>query len=45
MQTDDHQLTERCRQWLDGIKSQFAGTPVAPGETEARMTPVAFKKS
>ena len=29
---DDHQLTERCRQWLDGIKSQFAGTPVAPGE-------------
>jgi len=45
MQTDDHQLTERCRQWLDGIKSQFAGTPVAPGETEGRMTPVAFKKS
>ena len=45
MQTDDHQLTERCQQWLDGIKSQFAGTPVAPGESEGRMTPVAFKKS
>jgi biotin carboxylase len=30
LQTDDDQLTGRCRHWIDGIKSQFAGTPVAP---------------
>ena len=32
LQTDDDQLTERCRHWIEGIKSQFAGTPVGPGD-------------
>jgi biotin carboxylase len=45
LQTDDNKLTERCRRWIDGIKSQFAGTPVAPGEAAGRMTPIAFKQS
>jgi biotin carboxylase len=28
LQSDDDQLTERCRLWIDGIAAQFAGTPV-----------------
>ena len=32
LQTDDDQLTERCRRWIDGINGQFAGTPVGPGD-------------
>jgi biotin carboxylase len=28
MQTEDNELTERCRQWIDGVRSQFSGTPV-----------------
>ncbi|ETZ98482.1 putative acetyl-CoA carboxylase [Mycobacterium kansasii 824] len=30
LQTDDYQLTERCRRWVQGIKAQFASTPLAP---------------
>ena len=30
LQTDDYQLTERCRRWVKGIKAQFASTPLAP---------------
>ncbi|MCA4727293.1 biotin carboxylase [Mycolicibacterium fortuitum] len=29
MQTDDYQLTERCRRWVAGIKAQFASTSLA----------------
>ena len=29
MQTEDNELTERAREWIDGIQAQFAGTPVA----------------
>jgi hypothetical protein len=28
LQTDDYQLTERCRRWVDGIKAHFASTPL-----------------
>jgi hypothetical protein len=28
MQTDENELTERCREWIDGVRSQFAGTAV-----------------
>jgi DNA-binding PadR family transcriptional regulator len=28
MQTDDNQLTERARQWIEAIRQQFVGTPV-----------------
>jgi biotin carboxylase len=34
LQTDQEELTTRCRRWIDGIKSQFAGTPVEPAEAE-----------
>jgi biotin carboxylase len=44
LQTDDGQLTERCRHWIDGIKAQFAGTPVA-GDADAVAAPFAFKKT
>jgi len=43
MGTADNQPTERCRQWVDAIKAQFAGTPVAPDEPAGRVTPFAFK--
>jgi biotin carboxylase len=43
MGTADNQPTERCRQWVDAIKAQFAGTPVAPDEPAKRVTPFAFK--
>ena len=33
LQTDDDQLTDRCRRWIDGIKAQFAGTPVVAADT------------
>ena len=32
MQTEDNRLTERARQWIDGIHAQFAGTPRAPAD-------------
>jgi biotin carboxylase len=28
MQTEENELTERCRDWIAGIRSQFEGTPV-----------------
>lgn len=30
LQTDDYQLTERCRRWVTGMKAKFASTPLAP---------------
>ncbi|MCB0930806.1 MAG: hypothetical protein KDB71_02765 [Mycobacterium sp.] len=30
LQTDDYQLTERCRRWVAGIKAKFISTPLAP---------------
>ncbi|BBZ33653.1 biotin carboxylase [Mycolicibacterium confluentis] len=30
LQTDDYQLTERCRRWINGFKTQFASTPLTP---------------
>jgi biotin carboxylase len=29
LQADDNQLEERCRQWITGMRGQFAGTPPA----------------
>jgi biotin carboxylase len=37
LQTDDGRLTDRARDWIEGIKGQFAGTPVEPAGT-ARVT-------
>jgi biotin carboxylase len=30
LQTDDYQLTERCRRWVEGIKAHFASTTLTP---------------
>jgi hypothetical protein len=43
MQTENNRLTERALQWIDGIKSEFAGEPVreeepAPGGALAFKT-------
>jgi biotin carboxylase len=44
MQTDENKLTERCREWIEGIHSQFAGTPVAEdAEPPPRHDALAFK--
>jgi biotin carboxylase len=42
LQTDDMQLEDRCKQWITGIRAQFAGTPILrqhPGPA----TPPSFK--
>jgi hypothetical protein len=33
LQTNGGSLSDRARQWIEGIKSQFAGTPVQPADT------------
>jgi biotin carboxylase len=44
MQTDDFTLTERSRQWIAGIRDQYAGTPVTKEEAPRRKRePFAFK--
>lgn len=30
LQTDDYQLTDHCRHWVDGIKARFVSTPLSP---------------
>jgi biotin carboxylase len=41
MQTDDFQLTDRCRTWLKALRSEFAGVPAPPAESYD--APMAFK--
>jgi hypothetical protein len=47
LQTDDHELTERARTWISGIKRQFSTAPVAPEEPVQPSTretgPFSFK--
>ncbi len=43
LQTDDNQLTEHCRRWIAGIRSQFAGTPVEPDGELPPHDALAFK--
>jgi hypothetical protein len=44
LQTKDNELTERCRHWIGGIRSQFAGTPVrAEAEPAPAPSALAFK--
>ncbi|HEU4421752.1 MAG TPA: hypothetical protein VFR67_04330, partial [Pilimelia sp.] len=42
LQTDDNKLEERCKAWITGLRSQFAGTPLAPQEPPP-VGPLAFK--
>jgi biotin carboxylase len=41
MQTEDNHLTERAQQWIKGIHSQFAGTPLSEPDKPAPV--YAFK--
>jgi len=43
MQDDDNRLTDRARQWIAGIQSQFTGAPVAPQEQKPPSGALAFK--
>ena len=43
LQGDDNRLTERCMQWIAGIKAQFAGTPLTPQEPVPPPGALAFK--
>ena len=44
LQTDDNQLTADCRRWIDGIRAQFAGTPVeADADPPPKHDALAFK--
>ncbi len=45
LQTDDHELTDRARTWIDGIKRQFGTAPLPPHEPApvAEPEPFSFK--
>ncbi len=45
MQDDDNRLTERARQWIAGIESQFTGTPVPQREEPPPSGALAFKSA
>ncbi len=42
LQTDGNQLEDRCKQWITGIRAQFAGAPLVP-QQPAPVTPQSFK--
>jgi len=41
LQTDDNRLEDRCKQWITGIRDQFAGAPLVSPRTA--VTPRSFK--
>ena len=41
LQTDDNQLEERCKQWITGVRGQFAGQAIGP--QPAPVSPLNFK--
>jgi biotin carboxylase len=43
LQTDEHELTERARRWISGIKSQFEGGPAPLGAELPPPEPFSFK--
>jgi biotin carboxylase len=42
LQTDDHELTDRARTWITGIKKQFGTAPLPTGEPEPVPEPGSF---
>jgi biotin carboxylase len=42
LQTDDNRLEDRCKQWITGIRAQFAGAPLASPQA-APVSPTSFK--
>jgi biotin carboxylase len=45
MQTDDSRLTERAREWLQGIEARFVRTPPPPEAAPAPAGAMAFKSA
>ena len=43
LQDDENELTELCRDWIHGIRSQFTGTPVDAGAEPPKHDALAFK--
>jgi len=43
LQTDEHELTDRARTWISGIKSQFEGVPASPEAELPPPEPFSFK--
>ena len=43
LQTDEHELTERARDWITGIKAQFEGAPAPPTAEIHPPEPFSFK--
>jgi hypothetical protein len=43
LETTDGRLTDRCRAWIDGIRSRFAGTSIGPYEEPPIQDALAFK--
>ena len=45
MQTEDNELTACAHDWIDGIKAQFAGTPIAAADEPTPAGALAFKSA
>ena len=43
LETPDGRLTDRCRAWIDGIRSRFAGTSIEPYDEPPIQDALAFK--
>jgi biotin carboxylase len=45
MEDDGNELTDRAREWIDGVHAQFAGTPLEPREERPAGGALAFKSA
>jgi biotin carboxylase len=43
MEGDDGELTDRAREWIAGVHSEFAGTPLEPRDEQTPSGALAFK--
>jgi biotin carboxylase len=43
LQTDDHELTDRAKRWIVGVKSQFTSVPVSAADDLQRFEEFSFK--
>ncbi len=43
LQTDEHELTDRAKLWIAGMKSQFTSVPIEPDTPVVKPEPFSFK--
>ena len=43
LQTDEHELTDRAKLWIAGVKAQFESVPIGPAEPVVKPEPFGFK--